>query len=342
MGILVTTEDSMCLPLPSNHGVIVTPPYVPFSPPLIPPVGPLPASIPSPLQIPPVPPPNWAHVEIPVTASYMAGRGQHKFTSKCIHRGQKIAVSGHDAGKFLIHAPIPLVPLDLLLPLTIMGSHRKSCMTTSLVKMDGPEVALSLPLPYQICSTWPLPIIPVLTCANSVSVGWAWADLFLGVFNVAVDCAVSYLSGKAGDKLGGGPPTVLGALGFDLKGAVSYAVKGEGKFSVQLGGPAAGVKFEVEVKKDKKTGEVKTTKSAEMNIVGPEGDNTKSWKQNPDGSEEYEYKENRIDGTERKETTKVSKDGKESTEWEESDRHGKTKKGKGALPSDHEKNDFPI
>ncbi|MBN4050324.1 hypothetical protein JYT28_01060 [Desulfobulbus sp. AH-315-M07] len=340
--------------------MVVIAPWMPFAPPIPPPAPPLPLPVINPCptpNLPPAKPTNWIHIECPVTAGWTGGKGQHKFTSTCIHRGDRIALAGHDCGKNIIHVPAPFVPIDLLIPLPIMGSSRKSPMTTSLVKMDGAEVALSLPIPYQICSSLPLPICPVINALNTVQVGFSWGDFAIGLINVGVDVAVAFITSKMGPK---GPASAMGELegalgkpslktlvtagGSLLKGIASYAIKGKGKASIDIGGPLGSGKIELELEYDEKTGKRKLTPSAETTRrtlpVGTE--RTTSVKRKPDGSWEYETKENTLLGNEKKETTKWDKDGKKTETYEESPLWGKDKKGTGTPPGGHETRDFPI
>lgn len=356
MNVTVTTEWCPCIAPFSYHEVVETPPWTPFATPVVPPV-PLPGLIPCPSQLSgPAPPPKWIHQELPVPAAWPGGKGQHKFTSSVIHRGDKITLAGHDCGKLIPHMTKPPAPaFNLLITITIITSSRKSAMTASGVKMNGAEVAVSLPIFYQVCSNMPWPICPVITLMNSVEVGVSWGDFLLGIINVAVDLVVSRLQSQSGKMFEGQSNAGLKGFGRDaglalagslVKGAASYLINGKGKAAVEFAAPAGlgSVKFEIELEKDPKTGKTKWSKTAEVArldlLRGRE--TTVAWKQNSDGSTEVETKTNTVYGSQKTQTTKTGADGKETKTWSESPLFDPDTKGTGDPPAGHEANDRPV
>lgn len=168
-----------------------------------------PASIHSCAPVPPMilPPPEGLlpHVELPIPMLWPPGMclGQNKITSTVTHRGRCVALDGHDCGYMIPHIPIPPVPVNLLLFLSIIPfSSRKVAFTASTVSFDAAAVACVKPyLPMMTCmNPVSLPTTFAFNFTNTVSVGMTATDIALGLVGIMVSAITDLVC----DRLAGG------------------------------------------------------------------------------------------------------------------------------------------
>ena len=160
--------------------------------------------------VPPVPPPTPAAplslaacaIEPPVNMWWPPGMamGSNKFTTTVFHQGMGIAQDGHDCGVMIPHVQVAPAPNNMLTPLHILFSSRKSMFVASKVVMDGKSPACCVmfalpPSPMVYCAD---PMSPPLADAvtsylNTVKVGMTLADFLIGAFAIAAAMVIDYI-----------------------------------------------------------------------------------------------------------------------------------------------------
>jgi hypothetical protein len=221
----------------------------------------------------------WPCVESPTAVMWGPGFAlqQNKLTRTVFHKGQVIALGGHDCGHWIPHIwapPFPPLPIVLKLPLIIAFSKRKMVFSSSTVKAEGSQIGCSqlfggMILPMQTCgSPMSLPIsFPVLNLLHSVSTGMTVGDLVAGFLGIALTMAGDALGGmkKAlGPKLDGLAKELLGAGNvkqFALKMAIGFliscariAATQEGSLKVEVLSAYTRLEGSIETKRDGKMG----------------------------------------------------------------------------------------
>jgi hypothetical protein len=231
-------------------------------------------------------------LEMPTPVMWMPGFAlqQNNLTTTVIHKGQFIALEGHDCGYWIPHIwtlPLPPLPILLKLPLIIASSKRKMVFSSSTVKANDGQIACSqffggVPVPMLTCGSPVSPpnTFPVFNFFNDVSVNMTVGDLMAGiiaiVLSIACDvlCKVKWLDsrvkwlGKArrfakapnSDLMMDVLEHVLGAgsvFHFGMKtvfgvatNAARVMLTGEGEFKLDLLSSYVGFKAGVEYKRD--------------------------------------------------------------------------------------------
>lgn len=142
--------------------------------------------------------------------------GKNKFTSSVLHKGWWICLEEHDLGMGLAH--VPAVMDDVLAPLHILTSSRKSNFSSGAVKANGKPFAACtmfdtglLPTPMKQCDQLPLPTTgPGMSFAlNDCLAGMHWADYVAGVLSMLADYVLARLTAGVG---GTGPITMPNGL----------------------------------------------------------------------------------------------------------------------------------
>ncbi|MGE0792211.1 MAG: hypothetical protein AB7S26_41445 [Sandaracinaceae bacterium] len=155
------------------------------------------------LQMGVTPIPFGPSVESTAPMCHPFGMSDHKFTSTVFHRGQKIALDGHDLGMNLDHVSLP--PADVLMVLNIATSSRKAKFAVGAVKANGTPIACctfteSIPTPMAICGTIPIPLAGTGSAIsdNSLLVGMHGADALAGWVSVAITMVIDFVKATAG------------------------------------------------------------------------------------------------------------------------------------------------
>ena len=131
---------------------------------------------------------------------------QNKLTRTVFHKGQLMALAGHDCGHWIPHMwvpPWPPLPILIKLPLIIVGSQRKMLFSSSTVKADDSQIACSqllggMLLPMRTCgSPFAFPTSStLLNFLHSVSVNMTIGDLVAGFLDIALNLALAVIFGK--------------------------------------------------------------------------------------------------------------------------------------------------
>jgi hypothetical protein len=178
--------------------------------------------------VPPVPPPLPAAplslaacaAEIPVNMMWPPGMamGSNKFTTTVFHQGMGIALDGHDCGIMIVHVQMAPAPNNMLTPLHIAFSSRKSMFSASTVQMNGKNTACCVmfalpPSPMVYCAE---PMSPPLADAvtsylNTLYVGMTLADFLVGAVSIAAAMVLDWVFRAKGPV---DPKKSFGDLGF--------------------------------------------------------------------------------------------------------------------------------
>lgn len=112
----------------------------------------------APAGLPPLP--AAAH-EVPVELAWEGGRGlSHSFAMSVKHKGNAIALNGHDCGLFIVdEGPIPIY-VDIWTPYRALNSTRKIMVGTAKVRMAGSETGALTHDGFRM---------PMLSCGNPIS-----------------------------------------------------------------------------------------------------------------------------------------------------------------------------
>jgi hypothetical protein len=129
--------------------------------------------------------------------------GQNKLTTKVLHKGLPICVSGHDVGTAIIHVQIAPSPANIMTALHILFSSRKSMFMASTVLQEGkPTVACTLinlpPAPMLACADpVPIPMTGAPTShLNTLLFGMTGTDYALGWASIALEMVVGFIASK--------------------------------------------------------------------------------------------------------------------------------------------------
>ncbi len=193
---------------------------------------------------------------------------QNRLTRTVFHKGQLMALAGHDCGHWIPHVwapPWPPLPILIKLPLIVITSQRKMLFSSSTVKANGSQIACSqllggMFLPMRTCgSPFAFPTSStLLNFLHSVSVNMTIGDLVAGFLDIALNLALEAILRKRlpgpkkeeakeswGDKLMEfSRKTAIGVL---VSGA-RIATTGEGELGIGVGfahqevGASAGIK----------------------------------------------------------------------------------------------------
>lgn len=216
-----------------------------------------------------------ASIERPAQMNHLPGAVafKHKLSSKVTFNDLKIVQTGHDLGPLLDHIVIPMSPL---VAMAIIGSSRKTTMSSAQVQVDGKpfagaQIGLAW-LPLSVCGE-PAAAptgVNLLSWRHNLLIGFSRSDIFFGVVGILTSAVMSALFGAAfnsaserlfGRKLtwsdsedvvaalklllGFSDPSglVKAVVGGALDGALSYArgrVDGTHDWSIKfsVGGPA--------------------------------------------------------------------------------------------------------
>jgi hypothetical protein len=215
----------------------------------------------------------WPILELPVPIMWGPGFAlqQNKLTKTVFHKGQFMALEGHDCGHLIPHSwipPFPPMPTLLKLPMIIAFSKRKVMFSSSTVKAEDNQIACTqfmggMLLPMQTCGS-PMSIpssYPVFNFLHSVSVNMTAADLFAGVIAMLLTMACERLGKLEVFKgLDGWEKELVGAGNFwhlGLKVIVGLATNAsklgltrEGEFKLELFSNYAGIEGGYEYKRD--------------------------------------------------------------------------------------------
>jgi hypothetical protein len=199
--------------------------------------------------------------EAPVPVMWAPGFGmqQNKLTTTVYHKAQWIMLDGHDCGYMIPHVTVPAA--NLLLPIQIAFSSRKTLFASSKVKANGTPIACSqllpVPIPMMACAepiSFPT-ASPYMNVLNSVTVGMTWHDALSGFIGMACTMVGEFLIFKyfrtnvfesSFDKL---TSTVIGKLlgasnlpqfliktGFGIvAGGAKILLTGEGTIQIRVG-----------------------------------------------------------------------------------------------------------
>jgi hypothetical protein len=86
------------------------------------------------------------------------GMQQNKLTTTVYHKFRWIMLDGHDCGYMIPHVTVP--PTNVLLPLQIAFSSRKTIFAASTVKANGTPIACTQLLPVPVT---------MMACAEPIS-----------------------------------------------------------------------------------------------------------------------------------------------------------------------------
>jgi hypothetical protein len=219
----------------------------------------------------------WPILEAPTPVMWPPGFAlqQNKLTRTVFHKGQPMALEGHDCGYWIPHIwapPFPPLPIVFKLPLIIAFSKRKMMFSSSTVKTEDSQIGcaqlLGVPLPMQTCGTPVSPPItyPVFNLLHTVSVNMTVGDLMAGFLAIALNIAGDVLGGlKAlGPSLDGLAKELLGAGNFQklcLKTCIGFLVSGarvaatqEGELKIEVFSAYTRLEGSIETKRDGKLG----------------------------------------------------------------------------------------
>jgi hypothetical protein len=141
----------------------------------------------------PVAPTIHPAIEIPLNQAWPpgVGLGSVKETSTVLHNGSAILQAGHDCGKLIPQATIPLN--NALMPAQLAVSSRKIVLKCFSVRMDGKQTGCACPwVPMLTCGdplSMPLTLTPTNVCVG-VQVGASAADVVGALVTIAGTMAI--------------------------------------------------------------------------------------------------------------------------------------------------------
>jgi hypothetical protein len=158
----------------------------------------------------PVPTP-MVSMEMVATQKWPPGfaMNQNKFTTTVKHVQQGIVLNGHDCGMLVLDITPPQ-PANVWYAICWPFSSRKITFAASTVKMDKQPVGCAqlgpVPLPMMTCGdpiSAPTALFMFNCFTSQVKVGMSWADLGMGLLNIAISIAIDFVFEMIGGKKAG-------------------------------------------------------------------------------------------------------------------------------------------